>query len=85
MRAVRFDKTGTLTTGHVEVAEFSAATEAERPTVLALAAGLAAASTHGYSMAITRYAEQQKEMALTDGFHPLQEVRVLAARLGCKD
>jgi len=80
VRAVRFDKTGTLTTGHVEVAEFSAATEAERPTVLALAAGLAAASTHGYSIAITRYAEQQKEMALSNGFHPLQEVRALAGR-----
>jgi heavy metal translocating P-type ATPase len=56
IRALLLDKTGTVTTGTPRVAEFVAA--AAREEVLARAAQLAAASTHGHSAAIVRFAGQ---------------------------
>jgi heavy metal translocating P-type ATPase len=56
VRAFYFDKTGTLTTGEPSVAEFAAAPGAEGAEVLGLAAFIGSSSTHGYSLAIRRFA-----------------------------
>jgi heavy metal translocating P-type ATPase len=79
VRAVRLDKTGTLTTGTPSVATFTASAETNRDEVLHLAACLAAGSTHSYSLAIRRYAEQEGILTAA-GPEFLQEVRTLPGR-----
>ena len=75
IRAVRLDKTGTVTTGTPALAEFAAATGADRCEVLKLAGVLASSSTHCYSLTIRQFAGQE-----TEGDGRLVEVRTVAGR-----
>ena len=74
-RVIAFDKTGTLTEGQPEVETLDAADTAAQERVLALAAGLAAASTHPLAQAVARRAAH-------DGVAPetITNVRSLAGR-----
>ncbi len=75
VRVVAFDKTGTLTEGHPEVEALDADNDADRTRALALAAGLAAGSTHPLAQAVAR-------RALEDTVAPaaVSAVRSLAGR-----
>ncbi len=59
-RVIAFDKTGTLTEGHPEVETLDASSADAQARLLALAAGLAAGSTHPLAQAVARRAQQDR-------------------------
>jgi heavy metal translocating P-type ATPase len=83
IRAVRFDKTGTLTTGVPTIRRFVAADPGVRDEALCRAACLARSSTHVFSSAIVRYAEQDGAHASTDEPTPARLRPVVCTSPGC--
>ncbi|WFS04509.1 heavy metal translocating P-type ATPase [Rhizobium tumorigenes] len=81
LTSVVIDKTGTLTYGQLRLQQMNAVSDAERPTLLALAASLGAASSHPVSRALASLVPQASYLPLT-GLREVQGLGVVAMTEG---
>jgi heavy metal translocating P-type ATPase len=81
VRAICIDKTGTLTTGDPAVEQFYLADHERAETVLPIAAGLGASSTHSYSNSIRRHVGQQNASFLEHAERRILPGRGVVARV----